>query len=343
MLPKSFEPFERIVRSPSIAGRHLLVAVSGGLDSVTLLHALVHARHEVEFNLTVAHVHHGLRGDSADLDEALVAELGGEYGLPFVRARVAPRSLQTDVPQRERPTLQEAARRLRYAALDELREQAEADCIVTAHHLDDQAETVLWRLFRGTSPGGLGGMSPVSDDGRLIRPLLDLTRAEIEAFARKEELRWREDESNESEAYTRNRLRRHWIPGLSADFNPQLLRAVAKMAEAQRRDSAWIAAEVGGIWTDWVTRDGDELSLRLRGWGDLPEAVSHRLIERAVRALGGGRHLSRTHIERVLTFVSAPDQHEGGRSLELPGGLRLVRESKNWRLRRSPVTRGAPP
>jgi len=343
MWPKSFEAFERFVHGPALAGRHVLVAVSGGLDSVTLLHALVASKHAAGIDLSVAHIHHGLRGESADLDEALVSELSAGYQVPCLGARVAPRSLQKDVPQSERPTLQEAARRLRYAALEELRVEAGADCIATAHHLDDQAETVLGRLFRGTSPDGLGGMAPVSEDQRLVRPLLELSRSEIEAWARAEGLRWREDESNESDAYTRNRLRNSWIPGLSEAFNPQLLRAVAKLAEAQRRDSAWIGLSVSEIWPDWVVADDGDLVLRLRGWGDLPEALSHRLVERAVRALGGGRHLSRTHIERALAFLASPDRHEGGRSLELPSGLRLVRESKAWRLRRSwPAPGGRP-
>jgi tRNA(Ile)-lysidine synthase len=333
MLPKAFDPFVQFVHGPALAGRHVLVAVSGGIDSVTLLHALSLVRESAELRLGVAHVHHGLRDGSADLDESLVAALAAQHGLGFESARIDPQRSREGIAQRARPTLQEAARRLRYEALEGLREKAGADCIVTAHHLGDQAETVLWRLLRGTSPDGLAGIPPVSRSGRLVRPLLGVERVDIEAFARSEALRWREDESNESDAYTRNRLRRHWLPGLSADFNPQLLRAVGKLAEAQRRDSAWIARAVAEAWPDWIEPEGGDLLLRLAGWGELPDALSHRLIERAVRALGGGRDQSRTHIERALAFLSAPERHEGGRSLELPGGLRLVRESKAWRLR----------
>jgi len=298
-----------------------------------LLHALDLIRDEAKLRLCVAHVHHGLRGEAADLDERLVADLADERGLAFASARVDPQSIRRDVPKSARPTLQEAARRLRYEALEELREAHGADCIATAHHLGDQVETVLWRLLRGTSPDGLGGMAPVSRDRRRVRPLLSVARADIEAFARSQGLRWREDASNSSDDYTRNRLRRHWIPGLAADFNPQLLRAVARLAEAQRRDSAWIDTAVGEAWPAWATPDGPDWLLRLDGWGDLPEALSHRLIERAVRQLGGGRHLSRSHIERVLAFLAEPGRHEGGRSLELPGGLRLVRETRAWRMR----------
>jgi len=264
-----------------------------------------------------------------------------ELGLAFVRARVEPARLREDEgPKRARPTLQEAARSLRWEALEALREQVGADCIATAHHLDDQVETVLMRLLRGTSPEGLGGMSPVSEDGRRVRPLLDVSRADIETWARAEGLRWREDASNESDAYTRNRLRRHWIPGLSADFNPQLLRAVGRLAEAQRRESAWIGAVVSEIEPDWVAPEHATRVLRLEGWRDLPEALARRLIVRAVTDLGGGRDLSRTHIDRVLAFLSEPERHEGGRSLELPGGLRLDRESKRYRLRRAAQREG---
>jgi tRNA(Ile)-lysidine synthase len=342
MLPKSFDAFVASVRGEALAGRHVLVAVSGGLDSVTLLHALDLLRDEAKLRLCVAHVHHGLRGEAADLDEALVAELAGERGLAFARARIDPHSIRTGVPQSARPTLQEAARRLRHAALEELREQRGADCVATAHHLDDQVETVLMRLLRGTSPDGLGGMAPVSPDGRRVRPLLAVARAEIEAFARSQGLRWREDESNASDAYTRNRLRRRWIPALAEDFNPQLLRAVARLAETQRRDSAWIDRAVAEAWLAWATADGRDWLLRLEGWGELPEALSHRLIERAVRSLGGGRDLSRSHIERALAFMAEPGRHDGGRSLELPGGLRLVRETKAWRMRGPDEAGGRP-
>ncbi len=335
MLP---EAFERAVCGPGVAGRHLLVAVSGGVDSVVLLRGLFALRERAGLTLTVAHVHHGLRGEAADGDEAFVGELAGELGLPFVQARVEPAALRETGSKRERPTLQEAARRLRWEALEALRERVEADAIVTAHHLDDQAETVLMRLIRGTSPEGLGGMAPISEDGLRVRPLLDVARAEIEAEAREHGWRWREDASNESDAYTRNRLRRRWIPGLSADFNPQLLRAVARLAEAQRRDSAWIGAAVREIEPDWVVADDGARVLRLEGWGDLPEALARRLVARAVTSLGGGRDLSATHIDRVLDFLAEPERHEGGRSLELPGGIRLTRESKRWRLHRAPAT-----
>jgi len=331
MLPRSFE---EAVCGPGIAGRHVLVAVSGGLDSVTLLHGLHRFRERAALTLTVAHVHHGLRGDDADGDEAFVIARATELALPVVQARVEPGRLRETGPKRARPTLQEAARRLRWEALEALRERVDADCIATAHHLDDQVETVLMRLMRGTSPEGLGGMAPISADGLRVRPLLDTPRAEIEVWAAAEGLCWREDASNQSDAYTRNRLRRHWIPGLSADFNPQLLRAVARLAEAQRRDSAWIERLVGEIEPDWVVPEPDARVLRLEGWAELPEALARRLVARAVTDLGGGRDLSRTHIDRVLAFLAAPERHEGGRSLELPGGLRVVRESKRFRLAR---------
>jgi tRNA(Ile)-lysidine synthase len=307
---------------------------------MALVHGLHRLRDRADLGLFVAHVHHGLRGAAADADEACVGERAADLGLPFVQARVDPGRLREGGPKRARPTIQEAARRLRWQALEALCDRVEADCIATAHHLDDQVETVLMRLLRGTSPDGLGGMSPISADGRRVRPLLACSRAEIEAWARHGGLRWREDESNASDAYTRNRLRRRWIPGLSADFNPQLLRAVGRLAEAQRRDSAWIADLVGEVELDWVGLDrgaGSETRLlRLEGWRDLPEALARRLMARAVTAVGGGRDLSATHIERAVDFVSWPERHEGGRTIELPGGLRLARVAKHFRLSRAP-------
>jgi tRNA(Ile)-lysidine synthase len=208
-------------------------------------------------------------------------------------------------------------------------ERLGADRIATAHNADDQAETVLLRLLRGTGPDGLGGIPERSPDGVVVRPLLRVPRAEIEAFARARQLDWREDSSNLSPDYTRNRLRHHWIPGLQREFNPQLLRVVADLADAQRRDSEWIESQVEREAARRLVFEGKWLRIDVEGWSQLPQALALRLVRLALRRCGAGRHANRVHLERMSEFLQAG---RVGTYIEIPGILRLERDSAGCRL-----------
>jgi tRNA(Ile)-lysidine synthase len=320
---------ERAAQRLGLAGRPVLVAVSGGVDSVALAHALRAISQRCGLELAIAHVNHGLRGAESEADQALVEALGARLGLRVLVERAAPEALRRGGPSRDRPTLQEAARALRYAALGRMAAAAGAERIATAHTLDDQAETVLLRILRGTGPDGLGAIPERSDDGRIVRPLLSVSRAEIERFAAALGLAWREDASNASPAYARNRLRRDWLPGLARSFNPRLLRALADLAEAQRRDSEWIEAQVEREAGKRLAMEEGWLRIDASGWRDLPEALSRRLARRALIACGAARLVSRRHLERMDAFL----RHGlAGRAIELPGGLRLVRDRAGLRL-----------
>jgi tRNA(Ile)-lysidine synthase len=310
-------------------GSSLLLAVSGGLDSVTLCHVLHELSEELGLKILIGHVNHGLRGADSDADEASVRALAGRLGLEFEAARLAPGSLRQGVSSRDRPTLQEAARELRYAWLDELAERRGVRHIATAHTLDDQAETVLLRLLRGTGPDGLGGIPEQSRDGRLVRPLLAVSRGSIERFAAERRLSWREDASNARLDYTRNRLRQRWLPGLVQDFNPQLLRAIGNLAEAQRRDSEWIEAEVQREIAARFAEDGSWLVIDAKDWGALHEALARRLVRAALERCGSGRLVTRVHLDRFVGFLAAG---ETGRVIEFPGGLMLRRTAGGYRL-----------
>jgi tRNA(Ile)-lysidine synthase len=303
-----------------LRGRRVLVAVSAGVDSVALLHALHELAQEYSLNLLIGHVNHGLRGAESEADQALVERLGAQLGLPVEVVRVDPRTGREGRSSRDRPTLQEAARALRYQALEATAERLGAERIATAHTADDQAETVLLRLLRGTGPDGLGGIPERSPDGRIVRPLLGVTRAEIERFARERRLDWREDTSNRRLDYARNRLRLSWLPGLARDFNPQLLRAIGNLAEAQRRDSEWIEARVEQeAASRFAVREG-WLVIDAKDWAELPEALSRRLARAGLQRCGAGRLATRVHLERIGAFLRSA---RPGTAIELPGGLRL--------------------
>jgi tRNA(Ile)-lysidine synthase len=210
-------------------------------------------------------------------------------------------------------------------------EAAGAERIATAHTLDDQAETVLLRLLRGSGPSGLGGIPERSPDGRIVRPLLALSRAEIERFALARGLLWREDASNRDPAYARARLRRDWLPGLGAAFNPQWLRAIGDLAETQRRESEWIEQQVTREADERLVREGEGFVLACEGWNELPVALARRLLRRVLHSAGAGRDVSRRHLERGLAFLA---HAATGKTLQLPGDLRLERTRAGVRIRR---------
>jgi tRNA(Ile)-lysidine synthase len=323
------QELDRAIRRLDLAGRRVLVAASGGVDSTVLAAGLAELSRQHRLELAIGHVNHGLRGAESEADEQMVRALAEKLAVPVAVEAVEPGKLRLAGPSRDRPTLQEAARTLRYGALRVLGERLGASRIATAHNADDQAETVLLRLMRGTGPDGLGGIPEVSADDHVVRPLLRVARSEIEAFARKRGLGWREDASNSNPDYARNRLRHHWLPGLTREFNPQLLRVVADLAEAQRRDSEWIEAEVEREAHLRLGSDGEWLRIDIRNWSRLPEALSRRLARRALTQCGAGRSVTRVHLQRMCAFLT---EARVGSAIELPGELQLVRETTSCRL-----------
>jgi tRNA(Ile)-lysidine synthase len=305
-----------------LPGRSVLVACSGGVDSVALAHALHRLRESLDLKLALGHVHHGLRGAEADADAARVRELGAKYGMLVLVSRVNPHESRAGHSSRTRPTLQEAARRARYAALEAQAVRAGAELVSTAHNLDDQAETVLLRLFRGAGPDSLAGIPEASPDGRIVRPLLGVGRSEITRFARAEGLEWNEDATNLDTNYARNRLRRDWLPGLTEQFNPQLLRAIGHLAETLRTDGEWIRDVVDQELAGLSLREPDGLRIDPTPWPTLPEGLARRLVHRMLAVSGAGRDISRIHVLRCVAFLRSA---RTGSRLELPGGLELRR------------------
>lgn len=326
----------------------IVVALSAGMDSSVLLRGLSEVAASFALELVVAHVHHGLRGAAADADAAAATRMAAELGWPCDVTRVDPHALiDTAGSSRERPTLQEAARRLRYDALAEIAGRREATAVALAHHRNDQAETILLRLLRGTGPDGLAGMAVWSPwPGRptrglkLFRPLLPLPRRDLFEFAQDHGVSWNEDASNGDSSYARNRLRREWLPGLERAFNPELTRALAELADAQRDENAWRERFVDREFKTRVLADdrpeGNVWRIDLKGWDDaaLPSALSRRLLRRLLIEARGGREVSRKHLDRMLVFLRTA---RNGQRLELPAGLVLARDSQGFCLAKAPL------
>lgn len=301
------------------AGDAVLVAVSGGLDSVVLLDLLMQLQPRWQWRLTVAHLEHDWRDES---EAAFVTRLATGYGLP---CRVRSLAARPAAAARGRG-YEEAARRERYRALADIASDIGAAAVVTGHHRDDQAETVLYRLIRGTSPAGLGGIAPVRPlvpDGAvaLVRPLLTFSRAELAEEAKRRSLSWCEDASNADPQFLRNRLRHEALP-LLEQIRPGASRQLADLAEWARRDEAYWQQQLAGLPADWLEPkpDGD-VSAATAFLVGLPEPLRRRCFESMLRRAGidvTGQHL--LQMEALCTH-SQP-----GAAAHLPGGGQAWRE-----------------
>jgi tRNA(Ile)-lysidine synthase len=282
-------------------GQRVGVAVSGGADSVFLLHAL----RELGFPLSVIHIEHGIRGAASIADAEFVAQLASNLGHPFhIR--------QADVPAID-GNLEEAARNVRQEFYAELIASGAVDRVATGHTRSDQAETVLYRILRGSGLTGLSGILPVTREG-LVRPLLDLGRSEIEAWLCERGIAWREDETNRDPAYARNRLRHKILPLLRESFNPQLDSALANLATLAQDEEAYWDAE---LCHHLPTPNPGPQVIAVTELANVPPALARRRVRQAVALVTGNhRSIEFAHIERVLEMARS---NEGSDRFQAPG------------------------
>jgi tRNA(Ile)-lysidine synthase len=291
----------------------VLVAVSGGMDSVTLLH-LLHAVAPAEsLRLAVGHVDHGLRAESRT-DLAFVADYATRLGVPCYMRRVDVRARMQACGE----SLEEAARELRYAALAEMAAEAGATRIATGHTADDQAETVLMRVLRGTGVSGLAGIPPRRD--AIIRPLLPLWRHDVEAYIAAHGLAYRSDSSNADREILRNRLRLELLPQLEYLYAPQLRARLVHLAQMARDDDAVLDAQARAHYRAAArTQAGGVLLPPL----DVPPALVRRAWRIAVTEVTGGcEDVSFEHLAAVAALPV-------GRAVSLPG-VQVRREQDGY-------------
>ena len=296
-------------------GERIVVAVSGGPDSVCLLDMLYRLRDDLGVKLYVAHFDHGLRPGEDEHETRFVKSLAASLDLPFVFKKAGP-GMEGDGP------LEERARKARYAFLYQAGKKLSARKIATGHNLNDQSETVLMRLLRGSGVSGLAGIPPVRD-GRIIRPLIHITREEIMAYVAQRGLGYVTDSSNSETRFLRNRIRRELLPGLR-EIQPRVVELLGRTAEIMRMEDAWMAAAA----EEWVVktariRQGREVRIPLASFIHLPEAMKYRVIRHALKLTGGTlRKINLRHIEEAnrLTVSSKPQAR-----IDLPNGLKIQR------------------
>jgi tRNA(Ile)-lysidine synthase len=304
------------------ANDKVMVGISGGADSVCLLFVLLELSREMHFKLLAVHVNHGLRGAEADRDEEFVRRLCAECGVEFVCRHCGVR----DRAEREKLSLEEAGRLCRYEIFSEEAKSHGCNKIAVAHHANDQAETMLFHLFRGSGLRGLAGMEPVS--GNRIRPLLCVERREIEEWLKERGISYCTDSTNQEEVYTRNRIRGRVIP-CAEEMNTAAVRHMGEAAEELRRVEEYLEEETRAASERCVSREADGIHIRKEAFEQLQPLLQGRLLRRCIEEAGGGlKDVERTHIRLLRELFGK----QTGSSLDLPGDRRAVREYQGIRL-----------
>lgn len=309
---RSFIKKERLLQH----GDRVLIAVSGGADSCALLHCLYELKHEHQLSLRVIHVNHLFRGDEAREDGEFVERIAAQYG---IEAKVFEVPVGM-IAKAEKISKQAAGRKVRYDILTKEAVDWRATKIALGHHANDQGETVLMHLLRGSGLQGLGGMQPKRD--KYIRPLLLCTREEVENYCRERQIEYREDSSNQSTEYLRNRIRLKLIPYLAKQYNPRIVEALSRTAELLQWDQSYLCEQVDYHWQECLVDCGeDRISFSLGKIKGLAPAISSRLVSEAWKKLSGSfDNLEFQQIHSVLKLIN---DGQTGKVIELPERVRV--------------------
>jgi len=328
-----------------VNGDNILVGVSGGPDSLCLLHLLVNLRSKIELDLTVGHLNHQLREGDAQDDEDFVRAFAAQWQLP-IRFETRP---VADLAAQRKQSVEETARQIRYAFLWRTAREVGAHKIAVGHNADDQVETILMHFLRGSGLVGLRGILPKLDisslrlnpadlpgsagstSPQLIRPLLEISRREIEAYCDSHGLSPRQDYSNQDTTYFRNRLRHELIPYLET-YNPNIRQMVRNTSKVIAADVEVLKRELDHIWPTVASCESPEqIDIDLQEWSDLPRAMKRATLRQAVQHLRRNlRDISFEHIENAITIV---DKGDTGSQATLPGALILTKSYHSFCIR----------
>ncbi|MHC4356567.1 MAG: tRNA lysidine(34) synthetase TilS [Planctomycetota bacterium] len=307
------------------SGRKLLLAVSGGADSTALLHVVhtLKAAGALNAEFVCAHVNHQLRGSDADRDEDFVTAQAEELKVPVITRRLDVRRCA----RQNKLSIETAARQLRIRALSDTARDNDCDTIVTAHQKNDNAETILQRLARGTGFRGLAGIWPArvfADGITFLRPLLCVGRGEILEYLRGRNLHWRDDRTNADCAHRRNYIRHRLLPELQQDCAHSIVERLSELAGSTRGFYSLISARADELWPEIAGDVGKEITLDVGTLLSQATPVKIELVRRCLEQIGcGERYLTQRHYENILQLA---EQNVTGRKIQLPGDFVVLRD-----------------
>ncbi len=293
----------------------LVVAVSGGPDSATLLDLLFRLRPKYDLRLSVAHLNHGLRGREADLEAEWVKKFASKLGIPVISDTFNVSALAKE----KRLSLEEAGRRARYDFLEEVANRMGASKIALAHTASDQAETLLMRLMRGSGLDGLSAIPPIRD--KIIRPLIEVFRGEIQDYCRENSLQPCFDSSNMETSFLRNRVRLNLIPYLSQEYGDQIERILFQTTNLLRQDSEYLKKETERVFRSVLEEKRSEgLVLNEEKLSCLHPALQRRVLRKAIEKIKGD--LKEIAFDHIVSIVELYETKKPGQ-LDLPHGLAI--------------------
>ncbi len=301
-------------------GDKVLVGVSGGPDSVVLLHILNAMRDRLPLHLAVAHLNHGLRGEASNRDESFVRNLAGKMGAPFFCERIDARAL-AGVQGR---SLEETGRMARYEFFHRIADLHGFEKIAIGHHADDNAESVLMYLLRGSGILGLSGISPVWGS-RIVRPLIRLHRKEILRYLSENRLSFVLDSSNEDIGFIRNRIRCQLIPLLQNQYNPKIIHALNRLSNLACAEEAWLVSITTPLLQKATVREEtNRRELCIRILRKHPVGALRRILRQAVeRVKGDLRRISLAHVDAAVKLIYGDNDRA---RLDLPDQIRIQRD-----------------
>lgn len=295
-------------------GDRILAAVSGGADSVCMLHALNTLKKTMGFDIYCAHLNHCLRGDAADSDERFVVDLCEGLDIPVFTKSVDVAALAKE----KKLTTEEAGRYARYDFFDELSQKYKITKTATAHNSDDNAETVLMRIIRGTGTDGLKGIAYTREDG-IIRPLLNISRADIEEYCQENNLSFCTDATNKDNEYTRNRIRNELLPFIEQNFNTNIKEGLCRLAANATEDADFLNSYAGRMYRRLSNPlpGGKPVTLHIESLKMVDKCIVSRVLKIAADEVKNGIRLEKKHIEGLFDLMTK----QTGATLDLPQGL----------------------
>ncbi len=298
-------------------GDKLGAAVSGGPDSVAMLYCLNKLKKELQFDLVLFHINHMLRGEESDRDEAFTKDLAKSLNIPFYSKRVDAAAYQKE----KKCSLQVAAREVRYFHLNELAENYSVTKIATGHTANDQAETVLIRILKGSGLSGIAGIPPIREN-KFIRPLLEVAREEIEQFLKQNQIKSIIDSSNLKNNYLRNRIKNRLIPSLKEEYNPSIIETICRSSQIFRAEDEFMSKIAEGEFSRLIIENSEKkLVLDAARFKPLHAALKRRILLQGIYQFhNSGKQVSLNIIENILQVI---ESNSSGKSLSVFNGLEL--------------------